>query len=1146
MAVHALVMGFGGTGAHVLTYLKEMAVLKQGKKPDSIKFLLFDTIAGWKPGETVQIRGGAGEEKLAKGEEISLDPASEYYYLQDSHPSLENYVFELLASGATTANKYPHIKDWLHTPWLGRHIAKDKLNIKDGAAQQRQIGRFAMFQNVQGITSYIERALTELKNQAGGATVPVWIIASAAGGTGAGAILDAAFMTRLVAARQGSGIQVSGIIVLPDIYSDKAGISQARAYSLFRELDRLQEVDFGNRTDHRYFVNNKQFASEVSYDNTGQQRALVESRLFDNLFYLGTKCQNDPERTAFFSSVANALDPYLDQNQGRDLLQQAINNVGFAASSFGAARLYVPQETYAELFAWEEVSQFINAITAPKTLEGGTQVTDVYFGSQADRQLGARSKVESLLPLFEKLLKLEGKNPETIAAFAKNTLDPKEIVTQWYQLGGAGIVEGINLTPAELQKTVLSYTTPYFSLTEADREKVVSHDIAVKTYAENKKAHGKEKQDASRDRFAEDMVQCTQRYTSDGKSSFAAGRKIVFETVSQRLSSRIDTLIKNELIQNRSIAWNDAEQVQGTAMTRLYNEILWASTEGGPLDTIFQIISTFLNTLDQEEGTRSSQVVNAANTLRNSRSKFFGNWVEEPQLIARDECTQYIRWYQKRGLLTDMRTLVESVKARFTQWADAFRGVIDELAISKPERRSALDIINTDDIIRLNGRLDRLARNRSALISCQPNLPGGGRDVSMQGYQEELRRHAVGEDDQRLTSRLLSNASWQLKVERGKPRLELLVKLDNDERTFSVGKSLRHIHQDLHDYFRKYINVELDKRDIFDYLIYAQEQKDVTPKAVAELLNNAAGILLDSPAALLADANWVYKAPESPNKTNLATVLHSELASINTKVVSAATLHSDRNTLTLLKVCKPAPDGVTNLTKCQQAYVMEQMEEENEDYNHDQALYRTQVYHPFRAELEAWYIERRYYHRLLEETIDVDKHISARVARLLDRPEMMQAFVRCIATGVIEKDGSQGIWVFHNSVTNKDIALTTTEEPTADMMRAAVIFVLRQTEAKPSSKVKITFDHAKQSIINAAQMSGENADDMVEAFVGKPDDVESSKKLDDFLNEHFDEEGLAPNMGKREKQNLRIIFQFYGDRNRRTHFGDRMHLPSIS
>ena len=55
MAMQALVMGFGGTGAHVLTALKELTVLKYGRVPETIKFLLFDTIADWEPGINVQI-----------------------------------------------------------------------------------------------------------------------------------------------------------------------------------------------------------------------------------------------------------------------------------------------------------------------------------------------------------------------------------------------------------------------------------------------------------------------------------------------------------------------------------------------------------------------------------------------------------------------------------------------------------------------------------------------------------------------------------------------------------------------------------------------------------------------------------------------------------------------------------------------------------------------------------------------------------------------------------------------------------------------------------------------------------------------------------------------------------------------------------
>jgi hypothetical protein len=1148
MAIQALVMGFGGTGAHILTYLKEIAVLKHGKKPDSLKFLLFDTIAGWAPGKTVQIIGGVGEEKLAAGHEegTSLDNVSEYFYLQDQHPSLPDYVYQLLAEGATSVNDYPHLKDWLHTPWLGQRIPKDRLNVKDGAAQQRQIGRFAMFQNVPAIVSHLERALHELQSQAHGATVSVWLIGSAAGGTGAGSLLDAALMTRLVAARLNVGIQISSVIVLPSIYSEKPGISDARAYSLFRELDRFQEVGFGTHKN-RYLVNNRQVSSEVSYDATGQHRALVEAKLFDNLFYLGTSCRNDSDREAFFSSVANALDPYLDEGQGRELLQNSINEIGFAASSFGAARLYVPQETYAELFAWEEVREFLKAMTAPK--EEGKQVTDVYAGEKADRQAGATTKVKNLLPLFEKLLELKGKTSEQISGFAKNTLDPQTMVTQWYQLGAVGIID-VQLSPAERQKAVLAYTNPYFSLREVHRERVAVQDIEVKTYKEYQKVgRSKEDQKASRDRFAQELAQRTERYKQTGQGTFEEGRQFILKVLSNHLAGKIDTLIQDEFARFPQVAWDHASPAAGTVITRLYQELREAITPGGPLETISTIITTFLNALDAEENLRSHQVVNEVNTLRNRNPSFLdtlGTWVEEPQINAREQCVKYIQWYQKRGLLKDLQILVQQVQQRFVEWAEAFRRVLEDLALSVPNRFSALEETNVQHLSRLQGRLYRLARNRSALISCEPDLPGGGRDETMQGYREELRRYAVGEGEKRLAYQLLTQARWQLKRDRGTTQVELVVKLGDMERTFSSGQSLRRLHQDLHNYFRQFVDNELGKRDIFDYLLYAQNQRNVSPAQIARLLDGACAVLLTT-SGTMPTVSWVYNNPKEPTKTNFITSLGVELTKIHPKTdQSEKNIYSDRQSLTLLKIAKPAPSEVINIGECRKEYVKERGQDVSNDFKSNETLYRAQVYHPFRAELEAWYIERRQ-GRWLSQESNQDDQISPRLTRLLEHPDMMQAFVYCIATKVVEKDSQRQIWVFHNAVLNKDLELTTTEESTADVVRAAVMFVLRQQEGKPRSTVKITYDHAMQSAASAAQREGKNRDDLVEAFVGKPNSAERTP-LDEFLdnNEYFrqfKDDGSPLELAEREKRNVKMIFQFYGDRKRRTQLGDRMELP---
>ena len=1129
MAVHALVMGFGGTGAHVLTYLKEMAVLKHGKKPDSIKFLQFDTIAreDWKPGETVQIAGGAGGEKVAQGQEISLEPTSEYFYLEDSTPSLKEYVKKYLASSASTVNQYPHLKDWLHTSWLGKHISPNKLNIKDGAAQQRQIGRFALFQNVPAIIQFLNGSLIELRNQAGTATVQVWLIGSVAGGTGAGTLLDAAFLTRMMETHLNlPGIQLSGVFVLPEIYQDKAGISQARAYSLFRELERFQEIGIPN--EDRYLVNGSECSSEITYDKTGQQHACVSSRLFDNLFYLGTPCRNDEQRTAFFTSIANAIDPYLDDNQGPPLLQQAVNPDG--ASSFGAARLYMPKETYAELFAWEEVKALISAITAPKEMD--KQVIDVYSGSQKDRQKAAKKKIEDFLPLFKQLLQLEGKTEQEISDFARNSLAPEDIVTNWYQLGASGLINDLKLTPAELQKTVLAYTNPYFSLEESNREKINPNQIVVKTYKENKAAKGpKEKQEISRDNFAETLVQCTEAYTSDAKGSFEEGRKQVLKILYTFLSKKVDSLFENEFTQNPQIACDHNAQEQGTIMTRLHHETSWMLLD---LKSIFQNISFCLNAIKQEDGKYSQQVVDAAKTLKEKPVKFFGTWVEEPQQFARESCYQYIRWYQNRELLKDMQLLVKHVQARLTQWADAFKGVIQDLAVSHADRgrRALLEIINTDHLKRLNGRLHRLAENSNALISCDPI----SHDVDMQGYRDVLHRLAtVDGQNKSLSEQILSQAYWEAKVDsKTGPQLNLVAQWGNDQN--HVTQKLPQFHQALYKYFRAVIDEKLKTQDIFDYLLYAQNKDSNLPQVVAQLLKARSSILLNTPATQIETMNWVYQAPQDPQKQALASALQVALNGASTP----ATLHSDPNALTLLRLCFPNTDQVTNLSECKNAYMKDQMEEKNGQDKHDNALLRAQVYHPFRAELEAWNIERYYYHRQLQEVIDSEKLISPRICRLLEHPDMMRTFVRCIATKVIERNDELQIWFFHNSVVKKDkildIPLSTSDQPTADVMTAAVTFVLRQLEAKQNSRVKIELIHAEKSVIKFAQEAGTNVNDMVQDFVGHPSE-QDSEQLDNFLEKH------SNTVSEREKQNLKMIFQFYGDKNRRTHLGDRNDLP---
>src|SRR5205085_2903334 len=176
--------------------------------------------------------------------------------------------------------------------------------------------------------------------------------------------------------------------VLPDVYSGIEGISRARAYSLLRELDRvqLQGVPESDKYEDPSGHSQELIASEVSYDARGRHVARLRAKLFDDLFYLGQVCGIEDQRKAFFTSVANAIDPYLDTSSGPELLRASIN-VNAAASAFGASRLYVPVKTLTELFAWEQVKEYLVGATAPSE-RGGRGIGTHSSSSPARRVSG--------------------------------------------------------------------------------------------------------------------------------------------------------------------------------------------------------------------------------------------------------------------------------------------------------------------------------------------------------------------------------------------------------------------------------------------------------------------------------------------------------------------------------------------------------------------------------------------------------------------------------------------------------------------------------------------------------------------------------------------------------------------------------------
>ena len=1005
-----LILGFGGTGAHVLTALKEMAVLKQGRVPENMKFLLFDTIADWQPGKTVQILGGAAEEGLALGGEsaTSLDPHTEYFQLGDHDPDLRRHVYTYL-SRAGNPDAYPHLKDWLHAPWMSEHVPERGLSIYEGVAQQRQVGRFAVFQNAERIVAHLRHVIRRLSSQAQGSVVNVWLVGSSAGGTGAGCLIDAAYLTRL-AAGDSVHLMLTGVVVLPNVYMNVSGVSRARGYSLLRELERVQEQ--GIPQSDRYERGHRLVSSRVVYDQSGQQVATVSGRLFDDLFYLGRDCPTEDLRQKFFTSVATAMEPYFDVNSGPVLLQKAVGETS-VASAFGAARIYVPTETFTDMFAWEQVAEYLRCAAAPK--EVGDRVERLYVGSGQDRADNAEDKFRRLLELFKQLLALSDNTERARETFARQELDARRIVTVWYELAGGA------RTPEE-QNVLLSYADPFYSLTEPERPADVA-EWETKTYKENIEARGvKESQEESRTRFADRLEEVTRHYLnpSGGERTFEKGRRHVLDTILKRLRKKIDDLFIEELERRRAeFAQSDDTPEQGTALTRMFAELRWMLSERGPLRRVQETIEQLVSALESEQTERQLRYVSAIRELRDSRKAgvlVFGAWVEQYQQAARDECSEYVGWYQKYELLKDIKLLVVAA-GRLGKWESLLAQLFDALVLreGQDEREASAFFIARHLHLkyRLEGRLYRAARDRSALISFGPQP-----DPQMHGYQDELRnRSARG-----LAAGLLSASHWEAGVAPdGSPTISLVIDSpDLKEQRFSA-RDVRALPQELYQLFYRRVDERLSNTDIFDYLVWLRENKGIEPEEVVRALDAEAAPLINA-GGVPETRTLVFREPTGDNKKDLANSIILKFETLD----GIERSYSDRNTITLVKLKKPRLDQVADILDCQEDYLTLRSERLNYNEAHDNELYRAQVFHPFRQELEAWYIERYYMKKVNSANVPA---LPPRVARLLEDPEMMQLFAHGIATGAVEMIGGKG-WLWHGP--DGDVELTVYDDDPAE------------------------------------------------------------------------------------------------------------------
>lgn len=1096
---NALILGFGGSGAQTLTFVKEVAVWKEGRVPNDLGFLLFDTIEGWKAGKTVQFLGGRGTETLAssRDEAANLDENREYFHLGDQDPNLNRRVTERALP--------PHLALWLHAQWIALHVPEAARNIKDGAAQQRQIGRFAIFQNAVRMRAKLVELFRATR------ATNVWLIGSAAGGTGAGGLLDAALLTRLAARDVGlNAPRMSGVVVLPDVYSDKPGISKGRAYAMLRELSRLQEHEFVAGED-AFRGDNGNITIRVRYDAADRITATRSlGGLFDCVFYVGKRCENDEQREAFFSSLATAIDPYLDTSAGQPLLQASVNEGGKVPSSFGASRIYLPIQTLADLYTWEEVQAYVENITAPKTQ--AERVVDVEAGPDHDRRTKAQEEVKLLLPCFDVLNEI-AKAPEDKWKDGLNE-PPSQIVNKHLQFANPQQA-GLRLNAGDAQFIGHTYFNPYVSLTTPE-DRTPLDARRLKTHEQFRKSGQKETLEESQQRFERDVEKITSAYRSSqsAEKSFVKGADVVRQALTAALRERVDRLVIGVLDETMPIGKQTS--INGTVITRLYKLLEEMLGDGGPIANARAVLKVLRQEAGKQESKYGQELQQAQADLKEwTPSKWWrggafrdASDLGQLQTDVADAAAKAAEVFQRQRLLDLIAQVLDLTEERLFAWRAQARAMLDRLLLDPGtgttygRARGAIG--------ELKARLERQATDRLAVIDPVRAAQGSAAgDPELNGYRAVLRQEMTTlPGGTAFFADLTSKSRWKADVDgTNQPRLRLLVESEVYE-----GAKVANLASDLHRIFRHRVDEVIKTKDIFDYLRHCLATKSLQPQQIALVLDSRAEALINLPNAQ--DEKFItYGIPNAAKRDE-----HNLFGEAIQKHLPGAQYyaHSDPFSICLVKVKKPADArDIQDVQECLEDYLRLQTETLKNVQLADYELRRAEVYHIFRAELEAWYIERE---ALLKRRAHatVDDHIPPRIVRLLDDPERMSAFVRCLATGVVREDEQGWWWLAPNG---DKVPLNDPREGKTTVVRAAVNFILRGEGGADMGAQPILLPDVQRGVALAILERKQSEAELLREFA-------EPANLNAFLDRAFPNVRNTPAY-PRERAGLKAIFEFY-------------------
>lgn len=380
----AVVIGLGGTGQWILTYLKkDLLEANGGVMPANVRLLAFDTVSQAEAQK--QVVGGlysgeqAAYERQAKRiGTIELERDAELVHIGGDCYPLAKEIQE---------GRHPHLSWFDVDYWMKKAgLARDNWILDRGAGRFRQFGLLAVYKDLLGgtVNSHILRRLPTAINEVletveGDSSFEIIVIGSVAGGTGSAMLVPFGVLARKMCG-ENVPVRTRSIVVLPSAFSPgrPSAELELRGGAALRELARAMMPPEGYSAKVRFLPGHREFES-VDY-----------TRPFDGIYFIDgvrdTKPINNDPKYGVFPAAASWVRQILDDQSGMWFTNYvATNRAGAQAGDpqrlaegvfgvFGVYSLFTPERSLRQSYRLKLSNEVLRELTDPKPLGPGSRL----------------------------------------------------------------------------------------------------------------------------------------------------------------------------------------------------------------------------------------------------------------------------------------------------------------------------------------------------------------------------------------------------------------------------------------------------------------------------------------------------------------------------------------------------------------------------------------------------------------------------------------------------------------------------------------------------------------------------------------------------------------------------------------------------